>query len=178
MMVVAFILSVVLAGALASLNAGQFFFPLSSAKIDLQAKARGIVSRIVKDTRQAANWSIANNSPSSSYIKFQQVIGLDTGTGLYLLTDDFTEYIYDSITGKITCNTVSADAASVKNWETDNITQPPFYTKDLNGNEVDLNKDDLNNSQELIIKINIQEQVKGALNITYVLRAEVKIRNE
>ncbi|MFH1504290.1 MAG: prepilin-type N-terminal cleavage/methylation domain-containing protein [Candidatus Omnitrophota bacterium] len=178
MMVGVFILSVLIAGALASMKVGEFFLPLSSTKVDLQAKARGIIDWIKKDIRQAANWSIANNSPSSSYIKFQQVTGLDTGTGLYLLTADFTEYIYDSVTGKITRNTVDAGGNAVKNWEAGNITQPPFYTRDSSGNEVDLNKDDLNNCQKIIIRINAQKQVRGALSIPYALMTEVKIRNE
>jgi len=177
-LVVVFILSLVLSGVLMGLKTGEFFFPLSAAKIDLHAKVRNLMNWITKDARQAPVWSIANNGPTDSYIKFQQVQGLDTTTGQYVLSSDYIEYTYDSTLNKIVRNVIDPAGIATKTWEAGDITQPPFYTRDSGGAEVALNKDDLNSSGKLIILLNGQKQVRGALNVPYSLRMEVKIRNE
>jgi len=176
LLVVFFILGIILSGLLVSLNVGELSFPLSSAKSDLQAKARLAMKWITKDVRQTTTWDIANNNPTTSYIKFRQVTGLNTTSGDYLLSDDYIEYIYDSNSNRITRNSVDGGGVATRTLAIGNIIEAPFYTRYDTVEEMD--EGDLQTNGKLIVVIKGQKQIRGSLNVSSTLTAEVKIRNE
>jgi len=58
------------------------------------------------------------------------------------------------------------------------IIQTPFYTRDTSNNIVALTSGNLLTSRKLVIVIVGQKQVRGALNASFTITEEVKIRNE
>ena len=163
-----------------SLSTGESTFPVNSARIDLQAKARSIVDWVARDVRQGANWDIANNSPSDSHIKFRKVEGIDTGSGNYLLSTDYIEYSYDSGLEKLNRYTVDSGGTILETWEFTEIVNPPFYTRDASGDKTTDESNfssNLLNSKKLIIEISAEKEVRRAI-VTASLEVEVKVRNE
>jgi len=177
---VAAIVSLIIAGLFYALNTGEFSGTFSSAKGEIQAQVRRTLDWIVKDVRQTVSWDIAdiNNSPSPTHIKFRQVLGWDTVSETYLLSNNYIEYSFDSALNTIIRRLSDTSNTTLQTWKLSNIIQPPFYTKDSFGSVVPLNSSDLLTSRRLIIKIAGQKQVRGPINTTASLTTEVKIRNE
>ncbi len=177
---VAVIASLLIAGLFYALNIGEFSGTFSSAKVQIQAEVRRTLDWIAKDVRQTVSWDIAdiNNSPSSTHIKFRQVLGWDTVSETYLLSNNYVEYSFDPTLNTITRRLSDTSNTTLQTWNLSNIIQPPFYTLDSSNNVVPLNSSDLLTSRRLIIKIAGQKQVRGSLNTTATLTTEVKIRNE
>lgn len=172
------ILSIILASMLASLSIGRLSFPISSVKTELQSKGRIIIDWIAKDVRQAPTWDIANKTPSGSYMRFQKVVGFNTGLNQYILDPDEVEYIYDANNQTLTRNVISGGVAT-PTWQFLNVTQAPFFTwhKD-DGSIVALKDEHLLDANAIIITLTSQKQARSGHNIPYTLTTEVKMRNE
>ncbi|MCM8796721.1 MAG: hypothetical protein NC923_02405 [Candidatus Omnitrophica bacterium] len=160
-----------------ALNIIQDSTALSSTKANLQASLRYALDWIVKDVRQSVSWDVANNKPSSSYIKFRQVQGWDTTADTFLLSSYYLEYIYDPNAHTITRRLSDATNNTLQTWVFHNITQPPFSTVNSSGTIVALNSTDLLTSRVLIIQISGETQVNIHTSTSYTLTGEVKIRN-
>jgi len=180
-MLVFFMVILIGAGLMLALNMGELSNSISSAKADLQADARLALEWIVKDARQAVVYQVANNNPSSTYIKLQQVQGWDTGAEAWVMSADLIEYEYDASQQKIVRRLIDGtNGQTLQSWEFYNVVDVPFYTMDLNNNTVPLNKDDFNTCGKLIIMITKQKQVHelgGNRDISITLRELVKVRN-
>lgn len=184
MLLVAAILSVIMAVLFYAMNAGNLSFNLSSARAELQGEVRRAMDWIVKDVHQTVNWEIAKvaNNPNSSHIKFKQVTGWDTVNNTFLLSDYYVEYTYDAAQKIITRSGPDpADPAQIKTWTFNYIDIPVnqylFNTLDSGGQIVPLNATDLGTSKQIVIRIFGQNQVIGGQNTTYNLFELVKIRN-
>lgn len=177
--VTAFILSIVFAGLFITLNTTEFSHSVSSAKVDLQAEVRRVIDWIIKDVRQTVSYEVASNGPSDTHIKFKRVQGLNTVTGDLILSSDYIEYEYDSLSQKITRRVIDGATGDIlQSWDFNNIIEAPFYTRDDLNNIVPLNDDDFTNyGNKFIVTIMGQKQVRGSLNINFTLTEEVKIRN-
>jgi len=171
------ILIVVFTGLMASLSLGELFFPLNSANVDMRSSVSTITDWIVKDVRQAVIWDIANNNPGDSHIKFRQVNGLNTGTGEYLLSEDYLEYNYNEGLSKIIRNLVDSEGNILRSWEFNNINQAPFYTQCDEQVQV-FNEDSFRDNGKLIIVISGQKQIRTGVNADFSLKVGVKVRNE
>jgi len=182
-LVVFFIMEVILAGMLSLLNIGQYSFPITAAKVDIQAEIRTMSSWINKDVRQTVTWNIADNTPSSNYIKFKQVIGIDTDSasatyGDYILSDDYIEYVYDPVGMTLTRNVVDSFSVSTQSWQREDIIAAPFFTRDASNSLVAMNEADLRNSARIIINLRKRKTIRTNHVISGELASEVKIRNE
>lgn len=171
------ILGVIIGVFFYAVNAVQFSFTLSSARGSLQSEVRRTIGWIIKDTRQAVSWDIANNSPTPSYIKFRQVTGWDTVNNTFLLSDYCIEYTYSAVNKTITRRTSDLSNNPIGTWTLNNITAVPFSTINSLGEIVPLNDSDLLTSKRLVITISGEGQVLGLQNTTYSLTEEVQIRN-
>jgi type II secretory pathway component PulJ len=174
---VAFILSVITGIFFYSVNTVQLSFNLTSARGSLQSEVRRTIGWIIKDTRQAVSWDIANNSPTPSYIKFRQVIGWDTTNNTFLLSNYSVEYIYNAANNTITRRTSDLSNNTLGTWILQDVIATPFFTLDSSGNIVPLNNSDLLTSKQLVITISGRRQILGTQNTTYSLTEEVQIRN-
>lgn len=160
-----------------AVNAAHASFNLSSARSNLQSEVRRNLGWIIKDTRQAISWDIANNSPSPSYIKFRQVVGWDTVNNTFLLSNYYIEYTYNAINKTITRRTSDLNNNTTGLWTLNHIIATPFATINTSGNIVPLNNGDLLTSKKLVITISGLNQVPNGQNTTYSLTQEVQIRN-
>ncbi|MFH1868539.1 MAG: prepilin-type N-terminal cleavage/methylation domain-containing protein [Candidatus Omnitrophota bacterium] len=183
-LVVMVILSIAMASMFASLSIGEISFPISTAKADLQSKARIIMDWISRDVRQAPVWEIGSNNPSGSHMMFRKVVGFDIPGNVYELEKDslgndiYVDYEYNATDETITRKVIIA-GAETRTWQFSNITAPPFFTRTLLGNNiVALNQADLGNANAVIITLNSQRQVGRGYNVPHALTTEVKIRNE
>ncbi len=158
-------------------NSVQLSFTLSSARGNLQSEVRRAIGWIIKDTRQAVSWDIANNNPTPAYIKFRQVTGWDTANNTFLLSNYYIEYTYNSINNTIIRRTSDLSDNTLGLWTLNDVVALPFFTIDSLGNVVPLNNSDLLTSKQLIITISGQSQVSTTQNTTYSLTEEVQIRN-
>lgn len=158
-------------------NSVQLSFTLSSARGNLQSEVRRAIGWIVKDTRQAVSWDIANNNPTPGYIKFRQVTGWDTANNTFLLSNYYIEYTYNSINNTIIRRTSDLSDNTLGLWTLNNVAALPFFTIDSLGNVVPLNNSDLLTSKQLVITISGQSQVQSMQDTTYSLTEEVQIRN-
>jgi len=175
---VTLISSFIVAGLIYAMNAGSFSYKVSTAKVNLQSEVRRAIDWIVKDTRQAVSWDIANNNPTHSYLKFRQVTGWDTVNNTFLLSDYYIEYTYNSINNTIVRMKRDLSDNILGTWVLNNVFAPPFFTRDTSGNVVALdNKNDLLTSKQLVITVSGQSQVTNSETITYSLTQEVEIRN-
>jgi len=182
-LVVFFIMEVILAGMLSLLNIGQYSFPITAAKVDIQAEVRTVSNWINKDVRQTVAWNIADNTPGPNYIKFKQVIGIDTDSssatyGNYILSDDDIEYVYDPIGLTLTRNVVDSFSVSTQSWQRADIITSPFFTRDAGNSLVAMNESDLRNSARIIINLRKRKTIRTNHVISGELASEVKIRNE
>lgn len=177
-LVVMAIFLVLIGAIIMALNTGQYSNSISIAKVDLQSSVRNLMNWITKDVRQSITWDMANNSPSTIYIKFRQVQGWNAATHTLTLNDDFIEYAYDSSAQTITRRLLDSSGNELQRWEFSDITEEPFYTRDSSGTIVDMSGSDLLISNRIIIVIASSAQVRGSLNIPFSLTEEVKIRNE
>jgi prepilin-type N-terminal cleavage/methylation domain-containing protein len=171
------ILAIIMAIFLYTMSAGQVSFSANSAKAELQAEVRRSIDWIIKDVHQSVSWEIANNNPTSSYIKFRQVTGWDTVNNTFLLSDYYIEYNYDATAKTITRRTSDLNNSTIGSWTLNYVTASPFFTINSSGAIVGLNKSDLLTSKKLIITVSGLKQVLGAQNTTYSLTEEVMIRN-
>jgi type II secretory pathway component PulJ len=175
------VISALIIGAMFyALSTGEYSKTVSSARVEVQAEARRTLDWIAKDVRQTVSWDMADasNSPSDSHIKFRKVEGWNATTELLLLSNNYTEYAYDSDSHTIMRRLSDSDNNTLGEWTLNNIVQPPFYTRDSSESIVSLNSGDLLTSRKLIIDIVGQKQIRGSLNATATLTEEVKIRNE
>lgn len=177
-LLVGFILSIVLTALILTLTIGDFSHSVDSAKIDLQANVRKTIEWIIKDVRQTTSGEVANNAPSTDHIKFRKVESVNTTTGYYILTSNYTEYNYDSNSDTISRNLISSDGTILQSWNFSDIKQSPFHTVDSDGLVVPLNQNDLLTSRKMIVKIISQKNVRASLPLNVRLSSEVKLRNE
>ena len=184
MIVVCGLMIIVTAGLLLSLTSKEFYYAMSSEKIELQGKVRTIAEWIEKDVRQAISWDIANNAPLPTYLKFRQVSDWDNVNHAITLSSDYFEYQYDAANKKIVRRQLDSAGVVIKTWEFGNVEKKddplyaPFYTRNNAGAVVAMNGDDLRTSRKVIVKISGAKLVRGNLTLSSVLDAEVKIRNE
>ena len=176
-LIVGLIVTIVFGIILYAVNVGQVSFTLSSARANLQSEVRRTIGWIIKDTRQAVSWDMANNNPTPSYIKFRQVVGWDTTNNALLLSNYYIEYTYNSINNTITRRTSDLSNNTIGIWILNDVISQPFFTVNSSGSVVPLNQSDLLTSKQLIITISGQGQVSGNQNTTYALTEEVQIRN-
>lgn len=177
-LIVAFILSVIIAGLVLTLNVGTFSNTVTSGKLDLESGARQLLSWIVKDVRQAVKWEITSdaNQPSATHIKFKQVQGWDSAVEAWIWSGDYIEYDYDSALKKIMRRLIDNNGNIIQTWEFNDIIEVPFYTR-YDDTVKEFKKEDLQTNGLLVIVINVQKQVGGSLSIPFTLKAEAKIRN-
>lgn len=173
-LLVAVILSVIIGVCLYAMNAAQVSFNLTSAQRNLQSEVGRTIGWIVKDSRQAVSWDIADNSPTPDYIKFRQVTGWDTVNNTFLLSSNYIEYTYNSAEHTITRRDISG---TTREWTLNNVFASPFFTIDSSGDIVPLNADDLRTSKQLVITISGQSSVLNLPDTTYSLTERVQIRN-
>jgi type II secretory pathway pseudopilin PulG len=177
-LLVALISSLIIGGLFFAFSTGEYTSTLSSAKADLGSELRRTMSWITQDVREAVVWDIANNSPSTSYIKFRPVIGWNTASDTYYLDSNYLEYTYNADSNTITRRLSDASDNTIQTWNFNYITQPPFYTRDASGNVVALDSSSLLNSKRMIVVLTGQKEVRGTQNIGLTLTEEAKIRNE
>jgi len=180
----AVLLAAILSALFLTLNVGQLSNPINSARVELQDNVRRLLYWIARDVRDTSSGEIAANSPSSEHIKFRQVQGLDTATGYYILSTSYIEYAYDAENKKITRNSLDSTGSILQSWTFENITQPPFFTRDSLGAVVPLSQSYLLSNRKLIVDINAEKSVctvrigQDCLNLAFSLTEEIKIRNE
>jgi len=160
-----------------AMNAGQLSFSFSSARVSLQSQVRRTIDWIIKDSRQAVSWEMANNNPAPDYIKFRQVTGWDTVNNTFLLSNYYVEYFYNPANQTIVRRTSDLSNNTIGTWTFYNIISAPFFTRDSSGNAVSLNQNDLLTSKQLIVIVSGQAQVWAGQNTSYILTEEVQIRN-
>ncbi len=165
---VALILGVITGIFFYATNATQLSFNVSSARGRLQSEVRRTIGWIINDTRQAVSWDIANNSPTSSYIKFRQVTGWDIVNNTFLLSDYYIEYTHNAVDHTIVRRKSDLSDNTMGLWTLNNVDAAPFFTVNSLGEIVPLNNSDLLTSKQLVIT------VSGG---TYSLTEEVQIRN-
>lgn len=175
-LVVGFILSVIITGLLMTLIIGDRSISISSAKADLQAKVRSILEMITRDVRQTNLNEINNNAPGVNHIKFKQVIGIDSGTGDYSLSNDYIEYTYDINTRQLTRSIVDGAGAILRSTVFGDITNTTRFRSKEN-EDLGPNTIIAADSRKLIITIAAQGQA-NRLTLNFYLTEEVKIRNE
>ncbi|KPK98577.1 MAG: hypothetical protein AMJ95_03550 [Omnitrophica WOR_2 bacterium SM23_72] len=163
-----------------ALSSGEYSRTASAAKIDVQSEVRRSMDWIARDVRQAVSWDIADtsNSPSDTHIKFRKVEGWNTTSELLLLSNNYTEYTYNTSNHTVIRRLSDSSNNTIQTWTLNNIQQAPFYTVNSSGSVVPLNDGDLLTSRKLILVINGTKPIKGSLNATATLTEEVKIRNE
>ena len=192
-LIVVLTLGVLMAGFFYALITGESSWSFNAAKIEVQSEVRRAVDWIAKDVRQSWDIGRSNNNPSSTHIKFKKVIGYNTaGGGSVALSNNFTEYTYDSGLKTITRTELSPDGSCVQNpdgscrvWTFRNIIQAPFYTNN-NGSIIVIDPSSpgenspifFQTKKNLVIILTGQKPVKSGLNATYTLTEEVKIRIE
>lgn len=191
-LIVALTSGILMTGLFYALGTGGFSWSFNAAQIEVQSEVRRAVDWIAKDVRQTVSWNIAStsNNPSSTHIKFKKVVGYDTaGGGSVVLSNNFTEYTYDSVLKKITRTELNPNGSCVQNpdgsyrvWTFRNIIQAPFYTNN-NGSIIVIDPlspggdSPIFQTGNLVIILVGQKPVKSGLNATYTLSEEVKIRN-
>jgi len=157
------------------LNSGQNVNDLSSAKVAAQAQARRVSDWISRDLRQAVVWDLANNSPSSTHIKFRPVLGWDIVGNTYQLDANYIEYNYDA--GTLSRNLVNGVGAVLNSWVFKDIAVQPFWTRDGSGNLIALDNS-VGTSKKVVTLILVNKVSNKGVNRTASLTAETKIRNE
>ncbi|MBU4251951.1 MAG: prepilin-type N-terminal cleavage/methylation domain-containing protein [Candidatus Omnitrophica bacterium] len=173
-LLVAVILSVIIGVCLYALNAAQVSFNLTLAQRNLQSEVGRTIGWIVKDSRQAVSWDIANNNPTPDYVKFRQVIGWDTVNNTFSLSSNYIEYTYNALAHTITRRDIGG---VTREWILSNVFSSPFFTIDSLGSIVPLNNSDLLTSKQLVITISGQSSVLNLPDTTYSLTERVRIRN-
>ncbi|MDP3042360.1 MAG: prepilin-type N-terminal cleavage/methylation domain-containing protein [Candidatus Omnitrophota bacterium] len=173
-LLVVVILSVIIGVCLYALNAAQVAFNLTLAQRNLQSEVGRTIGWIVKDTRQAVSWDIADNNPTPDYIKFRQVTGWDTVNNTFSLSSNHIEYTYNAVAHTITRRDIGG---TTREWILNNVFASPFFTIDSSGGIVALNAVDLRTSKQLVITIFGQSSVLNLPDTTYSLTERVQIRN-
>lgn len=185
-LVVAFILGLIFTALFQVLNVGQLAYIASTERIYLQSGVRRTLDWIVRDVRQGIaggilGGSIGDNSPSVDKIKFKKVLTYNITNNYITLDDNFIEYAYNADTHVIKRRRLDAEGnetGNPSNWTFHNITEAPFYTRDITTGVVSpLDKSGIESNKNLVVNITGQ-RVRGALNLTLTLREEVKIRNQ
>lgn len=159
------------------LNSVQSINDLSSVKVAAGSQARRASDWISSDLRQAVVWDIANNSPSATHIKFRPVLGWDIAGGTYQLSSDYIEYNYDAASARLTRNLVDGAGAVLSSWVFNDITAPPFFTRDGAGALIALDNS-VGTSKKVVTLISINKVSDSGVNSSASLTAEIKIRNE
>lgn len=179
-LIVALILSVVLASLFLTLNMGYFSSSAGSVKIELQAQVRLAMDWLVKDLRQAISWNITStdNNPTITHLKFNLWNWNNITNAWDLDSAAYIEYNYDSNLRKLT--RISDDGAgNIMTLEFNDIIEAPFYTSYVGpadpGNVLDC--DQLRNQRRLIIVLSGRKHVRGSLFVPFNLKSEVRIRN-
>jgi len=170
------VLLLVVGAAVMIMRGGNLAYTVGIAKVDVQAKMRGVLDWITMDVRQAPSWDIANNVPTPTHIKFRRVQNVDTATGNYILEATFVEYDYDGNTDILTRRIVNVDGTVVNALTFSDIAAFEFSTIDNNGITVALNENDLRNSRRLVITLTGHVHARTII-INVPLSEEVKVRN-
>lgn len=173
-LVVLFVFTIVVGALYLSLNTGQSSSAYASARADLQAKVRNIMTLIVSDVRQTTLVELNNNTPSVGHIEFRKVTGIDASGG-YEYDTDYIEYTYDDVQETLTRTVYVSGAPGTPTQETtwDDIDELTFYAD----SSTPLAADDILASKKIIITVKGKTTVMGS-QIDFQLVEEVKIRNE
>lgn len=150
---------------------------LSSAKAAAQSQARMASDWLSRDLRQAVVWDLANNSPSTTHIKFRPVSGWDIAGDTYQLDANYIEYNYDADAGTLTRNLVNAAGTVLNSWVFNDIVALPFFTRDSSGNLIGLDSS-VGTSKKVVTLISVNKVSDKGVNLPVSLTAEAKIRNE
>lgn len=173
MLIVVFILSIIMTGLFLTFNIGQFSFPITSAKLELQSEARNIMNWITKDLHQAITGNIADNNATTNYIKinlweWNYTTNLrDTHNNAYI------EYFYNGTSRKLTRQYTDA-SGGVSTLEFSNITESPFCTNLTTGI---LDRNYLRTNNKLNVIVSVEKIIRGTLSVPFILISEVTIRN-
>lgn len=190
------ILIIALTGIFLILNFGEFSSPINLAQVNVSARARIIINRVVNDLRSAYLKDIEDNGPSCSHLKFRKVQGVKTdaaghyyklsrsfnlGGIEYSNCSDYIEYSYDSDIDKLTriyqiINNENGSILLESRVEYEDIAEEVFYLLDSGGNQVCLNEIDLDDL--IIVAIKVEEQEGGSNQINSSLTQKVKVRND
>lgn len=160
------------------LNLGSQINQVSSRKVMLQSQARRITDWLAQDLRETVRYSIKNNNPTNSHIRFQRVLGRGVVEGTYQLEANYIDYTYDSGLKKLTRSIVTDTGAlantapNPNSWVFNDIMTEPFSTRDDSGNS--LNLDAVSEIKRVVVLIKVQNQTGEEVSLT----SEVKIRNE
>lgn len=174
LLIVIFILGIIMSGLFLTFNIGQFSFPVSSAKLELQSEARNTMNWIMKDLRQAISYNIANNNATTSYLKMNLWQWNTTANQWDISnTTNYVEYFYNSSSQNLTRRYTDA-SGNVSALNFTNIKEAPFYT---NYTAKELNTNNLLVNRKLIVVISIEKALRGTLIVPFTLISEVKIRN-
>ncbi|MFH0762369.1 MAG: prepilin-type N-terminal cleavage/methylation domain-containing protein [Candidatus Omnitrophota bacterium] len=180
-LVAAFLLSVILAALLLTLNIGHLTGSVGLVKLDLQANVRQAVDLISRDVRQTFGYEIADeeNTPSPTHIKFRQVQGWDTVLDLPVFSSNYVDYNYDVSLGRITRTIVDGSGEVLETRQFNNIAVAPFYAVDFATGEIlPLSANVLLTSSRLVALITGQARTRGSQVLNFSLTQEIKIRNE
>lgn len=150
---------------------------LSSAKVAAQSQARRVSDWLSRDLRQAVVWDLANNSPSTTHIKFRPVSGWDIAGNTYQLDADYIEYNYDANAKTITRKSLNGAGAVLNSWVFNDIITPPFFTRDSSGDLIDLDSS-IGTSKKIVTLISVNKVSERGVSLTVSLTTEIKIRNE
>jgi len=160
---------------------GTTLHDISSTKVLAQSEARRASDWISRDLRQAVGWDLVNNTPGPAHIKFRPVFGPDIASGVgYQLDANYIEYDYDINSQKLTRNLLDSTGAVLNSWEFNDIMSQPFFLRDISGNLIALNKNDLMamTRKRIVTLISVTKISNRGLNITVSLAAETTIRDE
>jgi len=175
-MVSVLILMIVLGALLMVLTVGDSANYKGTAKVDLQANVRQTIDLILRDVRNTVSYDINANAPTNSHIKFRKIEGTDAN-GDFIFSDEYLEYNYDPDAKKLTRSVIDSENNVLSSREINNITAPPFHTRDAGGNMIDLTEGAMSNPPRLVIIVTQEAQLRGSESIIYTLEEEVKIRN-
>ena len=160
-----------------TLNSGEIINDLSSAKVLSQSKARRLSDWITCDLHQAVVWDLANNSPSSTHLKFRPVLGWNITGDTYQLDTNYIEYVYDAGVDTLTRNLLNSADVVLKSWVFSDVVGLPFFTRDGSGNLIALDNS-IGTSKKVVSVITVTKISRKGEALTVSLTAETKIRNE
>jgi len=160
---------------------GTTLHDISSTKVLAQSEARRVSDWVSRDLRQAVGWDLVNNSPNSSHLKFRPVLGPDIASGVgYQLDTNYIEYNYDINSHKLVRNLLDSTGAVLKSWEFSDIMTEPFFLRNISGNLISLNKNDLMamTRKKIVSLISVNKISNRGSILSVSLTAETTIRDE